>query len=173
MAKILAGIVVFNSNFSRLLDCLAGLEKQVDSIIVWDNSPEKYTEEEIEKISAFTNCEYIYSNKNLGMPEGMNRIIRIAKQKNFDWVLTMNADSIVPDNLVEKYSEFFGNNNIGMICPQIIDKRRKYMIFSLGLFIASYIFFPSFLFYYICYSITIYNFICNIICVFFFFLFFY
>lgn len=61
------------------------------------------------------------------MPEGMNRIIRIAKQKNFDWVLTMNADSIVPDNLVEKYSEFFGNNNIGMICPQIIDKRRKYM----------------------------------------------
>lgn len=35
------------------------------------------------------------------MPEGMNRIMQIAKNRGLEWVLTMNADSIVPDNLIE------------------------------------------------------------------------
>ena len=127
MNRVLAGIVLFNSDFSRLLECLKGLENQVESIIVWDNSPSPYSEEEIHQISNFKNCRYIYANENLGMPEGMNRIIRIAKGEGFEWALTMNADSIVPNNLIEQYSDFFKDDTVGMICPQIIDKRRKYM----------------------------------------------
>lgn len=101
MAKVLAGIVLYNSDFPRLLECLAGLENQVESIIVWDNSPQEYSALEREKICEYRNCEYIYANENLGMPEGMNRIMQIAKNRGLEWVLTMNADSIVPDNLIE------------------------------------------------------------------------
>lgn len=127
MIKVLAGIVLFNSDFLRLLECLAGLENQVDSIIIWDNSPQEYSQVEIKKICEYKNCEYVYANKNLGMPEGMNRIMQMAKDRGFEWVLTMNADSIVPKDLIQNYSDYFNRSDIGMICPQIIDKRRKYM----------------------------------------------
>jgi len=127
MDKVLAGIVLFNSDYNRLLECLDSLENQVDSIIVLDNSPQKYENDKIAAIQEYKCCEYIFSERNLGMPEGMNHIIRIAQNRGYKWVLTMNADSIVPDNLIDKYSSFFDDESVGMICPQIIDKRRKYM----------------------------------------------
>lgn len=52
MAKVLAGIVLYNSDFPRLLECLAGLENQVESIIVWDNSPQEYSALEREKFAS-------------------------------------------------------------------------------------------------------------------------
>lgn len=127
MPTVLAGIVLYNSDFDRLLQCLENLHNQVEATIVLDNSPKKYSKQQIEMITAFNNCEYIFTNENLGMSEGMNRIIEKAKKKGYKWVLTMNADSIVPNNLISDYKPFFYNEKVGMICPQVIDKRRKYM----------------------------------------------
>lgn len=127
MSTVLAGIVLYNSDFDRLLQCLENLHNQVEATIVLDNSPQKYSKKQIEKITSFNQCEYIFTNENLGMPEGMNRIIENAKDKGYEWVLTMNADSIVPNNLISEYKPFFNDEKVGMICPQVIDKRRKYM----------------------------------------------
>ena len=127
MKKILAGIVLFNADYERLLKCIAALEKQVDSIVIWDNSPQKYSNDTIEELSSYKNCRYIYSGKNIGMPDGMNKIMEMALDEGYDWVLTMNSDSIVPNNLMEEFFPFMSEKEVGMVCPQIIDKRRKYM----------------------------------------------
>ena len=127
MKKVLAGIVLFNADYERLLKCLSSLETQVDSIVIWDNSSQKYPQNVIDELSCYKNCRYIYSGKNIGMPDGMNKIMELAQREGYDWVLTMNADSIVPDNLMEKFSLFLSEQDVGMVCPQIIDKRRKYM----------------------------------------------
>ena len=126
--SVAAGMVLYNSNYSRLLKCLTSLKNQVDTIIVFDNSPKRMDKEKVCEIERKYKCRYIHSKENLGMPEAMNKIMLMAEQEGYDWVLTMNADSIVPENMIEKYTNYFSNSNIGMICPQVIDKRRKYMI---------------------------------------------
>lgn len=130
MRNILAGIVLYNSDYDKMLECIESLHSQVNKIILWDNSPIRLTSEQMNGLKKFPKCEYIFANSNLGMPEGMNRIIEKAKQQGYEWVLTMNADSIVPSNMIEEYSKYFDDADIGMICPQVIDKRRKYMKIS-------------------------------------------
>lgn len=125
--KISAGMVLYNSDYNRLLQCLESLKNQVDLIIAFDNSPQIMDHEKIEQIEKDYKCKYIFSGENLGMPEAMNRIMIMSENSGYDWVLTMNADSIVPNNMISEYSQYFDDPNIGMICPQVIDKRRKYM----------------------------------------------
>lgn len=125
--KVAAGMVLYNSDFCRLLLCLESLKKQVDIIIVYDNSPVIMAPEYIKKLESDYNCKYIHSEKNIGMPSAMNKIFQIAETEGYDWVLTMNADSIVPTDMIKEYKKYFYVDDIGMICPQVIDKRRKYM----------------------------------------------
>ena len=126
--SVVAGMVLYNSDYDRMIECLRSLSGQVKSIIVYDNSPYRMSSDKIHKIETDYKCVYIYSTKNIGMPEAMNRIMEIAEKMKAEWVLTMNADSIIPNNMIEVYRKYFGNKKIGMICPQVIDKRRKYMV---------------------------------------------
>lgn len=126
--NVIAGMVLYNSNYERMIKCIVSLNNQVDKIILFDNSPNEMGKIQQKEICEKYKCQYIFSGKNLGMPEAMNRIILMAEQEGYEWVLTMNADSIVPKDLIEQYSKYFSQSNIGMICPQIIDHRRKYML---------------------------------------------
>ncbi len=127
-SSVMAGMVLYNSDFDRLVECLEALNNQVEMTIIYDNSPHQMGKEQQNLLAANFKCEYIFSGENLGMPEAMNKILEIGDQRGFDWVLTMNADSIAPPNLVDKFSPFFNKRDIGMICPQVIDRRRKYMV---------------------------------------------
>ncbi len=126
-SSVMAGMVLYNSDYDRLIECLKALDKQVDITIVFDNSPQVMDTKQQEFLIKNFHCEYMFSGKNLGMPEAMNRILEIGEKKGYAWVLTMNADSIAPLDLVDKYSPYFEQHDIGMICPQVIDRRRKYM----------------------------------------------
>jgi GT2 family glycosyltransferase len=51
-----------------------------------------------------------------------------AEEDGYSWVLTMDQDSVLPDGMVEDFIKYTGTNeNVGIICPQVIDKRRAYM----------------------------------------------
>lgn len=126
--SILAGLVLFNSDYSRLLKCVDSLVSEVDEIVIFDNSPECLDSNRVAVLESKKGCSYIHSEKNLGMPGALNRITVLAKEKGHGWVLTMNADSVVPDGMISKFVPFMHQKDIGMICPQVIDKRRKYMI---------------------------------------------
>lgn len=125
--KVIAGMVLYNSDFGRLEQCLKSLSQQVEEVIVYDNSPEKMSEE-VDRIRKNYNIKYIHSPKNLGMPEAMNEIMKIGQCDGAEWILTMNPDSIVPAGMIAEYRRYFSDETIGMICPQVIDKRRKYMV---------------------------------------------
>ncbi len=125
--SVMAGIVLYNSDYDRMIDCLSSLCRQVEQIIIIDNSPSPLPPDNIETIETLYNSKYIFSVENLGMAGAMNKIMELAEEKRCAWVLTMNADSIVPSNMIETFRERFSDKTIGIICPQIIDKRRKYM----------------------------------------------
>lgn len=125
--RVMAGIVLYNADYDRMIDCLRSLYRQVERIIIYDNSRSPLPQNRIESIESSYNSEYIFSAENLGMAGAMNKIMELAEERRCEWVLTMNADSIVPPNMIETFRESFSDRTIGIVCPQIIDKRRKYM----------------------------------------------
>ena len=50
-----------------------------------------------------------------------------ARADGYEWVLTMDQDSILPDGMVDDFSKHLDTTEIGIICPQVVDKRRAYM----------------------------------------------
>lgn len=129
-SNVLAGVVLYKSKMERVLECINALHVQVSNIVVFDNSPDILDSKYLTIIVDEYKCDYIHSTDNVGMPEALNRIMEIADNRGFEWVLTMDHDSIVPFDIIENYSKYFREKEVGIICPQVIDRRRKYMIVS-------------------------------------------
>lgn len=120
--KIAVGIVLYQPDITRLEQCIVNLEKQVDKIYVFDNS-EKETTLNDERIV------YMTEGENRGISYALNRIMEKAKIDGFDWVVTMDQDSIVPDGMIEGFKKCIASHpDVGIICPQVIDKRRVYSV---------------------------------------------
>lgn len=120
--KIAAGIVLFNPEKARFEACIDALMLQVDKIYIFDNSDTFVNVVQSESIVYFT------EHKNMGIAYALNRIMEAAQNDGFDWVITMDQDSIIPEGLVDAYKEAVDRTNeIGIVCPQVVDKRRAYM----------------------------------------------
>lgn len=125
MNQIAAGIVLFNPDIERLRLCVKCLLKQIDRIYVFDNSENQNELPDIFKADSIT---YISEGKNLGIAYALNRIMERAKADGYDWVITMDQDSLIPDGMIRGFEKcLIKYKDIGIICPQVIDKRRAYI----------------------------------------------
>lgn len=62
------------------------------------------------------NTEIIFSGQNLGIASALNKGIRLALQRNPEWIVTFDQDSIPCDDLLEYYNTVFSNEkDIGII----------------------------------------------------------
>ena len=124
VAKIAAGIVLYNpENMERLEKCLNSISLQIDKIYIYDNSTTKYSFDFSEDIT------YITQNQNMGIAYALNQIMEAASADGYTWVITMDQDSILPPDTIKEYRlQAEHGEQLGIICPQVIDSRRKYMI---------------------------------------------
>lgn len=120
--SVAAGIVLFNPELTRLIACIENLKQQVSKIYIFDNS----------SMSIHINDDstvYITENKNKGIAYALNRIMERAQKDGFEWVVTMDQDSIVPCGMIDGFKEGIRSHaNLGIVCPQVIDKRRIYLV---------------------------------------------
>jgi len=124
MQKIAAGIVLYNPNDKERLDkCVKSILSQVDKLYIYDNSTEKLDYSFPDSV-----C-YKTDGINHGIATALNEIMRMADFDGYKWLITMDQDSIMPDDIVQNYSDAIENENddLAIVCPQVIDKRRKYM----------------------------------------------
>ncbi|MGN1277433.1 MAG: glycosyltransferase family 2 protein [Floccifex sp.] len=120
--NIAVGIVLYNPDVKRFRECIDEILKQVDKVYVFDNS------EESTNIALSDKVVYLSERKNMGIAYALNMIMDSAKKDGYDWVITMDQDSIIPVGLVDAYKEAIDRTNeIGIVCPQVVDKRRAYM----------------------------------------------
>ena len=120
--KIAAGFVLYRPNKVRFLECLQIVKKQFEEIIIFDNVGDMgYLFQES------NNIIYITEQKNKGIAYGLNQIMKRAQNDNFNWVVTLDQDTLVPEDLVKYFSEYIQLENVAIISPQVVDKRRPYL----------------------------------------------
>lgn len=121
---IAAGIVLFNpDDLNRLEACINSVLSQIDKVYIFDNSTVEWNRSFDNKVM------YLTENENKGIAYALNRIMKAAQNDGFDWVITMDQDSILPAGIKDRYIEAIKKHDkIGIVCPQVIDSRRAYMV---------------------------------------------
>lgn len=101
---VLAGIVTFNPDLKRLEDNVTELLKQVKHVYIVDNGSKNINE--IERIIGKCNSIVIKRfDTNLGIAKALKEIMDFSKQNGFNWVLSLDQDSVIEDGLIDKYIE--------------------------------------------------------------------
>jgi len=117
---IIAGIVTYNPDITRLGENVESILPQVDELVLFDNASCNCSE-----IAAlFCNCTILENvgRKNVGIAVALNEICRYSFSKGAEWVLTLDQDSVCPANLIEEYLKHTSDPSIGMLSPVILDR---------------------------------------------------
>ena len=48
--------------------------------------------------------------------------MEISQENGIDWVLTLDQDSIIPDNIFQEYTKYLNLDQIAIISPVIVDR---------------------------------------------------
>jgi rhamnosyltransferase len=104
----------FDNNFYSNFE---GLYHQVDQVVIIDNG-DGHQLSELQKLkNNYSNLDVIYNGNNNGIAGALNRGIQYAKEKNFKYIITMDQDSTVSCDMVNKLLETLVNNSLNSIGP--------------------------------------------------------
>lgn len=120
MIKVLATIITYNPDMDLLISDIESICNQVYGLIIYDNASNNVNEIEA-VVNNYSNVKLIKNEKNLGLPVNYNRASKLAMQKECDWLLILDQDSIMPRDIIERFSEYSNDETIGIICPQFRD----------------------------------------------------
>jgi rhamnosyltransferase len=125
--------VIVSYNPTAVLEkAVSQLLNQAERIIVVDNASSVQACNEIldsvEQVSP--KIQVIRNNENVGVAEALNIGIRLVIDCDFDWILTLDQDSVINENYLKHMYDFAARNSnkrIGILGPtyEFKDKGRK------------------------------------------------
>lgn len=117
--NICAGIVLYNPDITQLKRNIAAIIKQVQILYLQDNGSANISD--VEKIIAETSSIVLLRNpKNKGIAWALNALCKRAESDDFQWILTLDQDSVCPQNMIALYKEYLPIAD--MLCPKIVDR---------------------------------------------------
>lgn len=125
--KTLASIILFNPTISRLEENVNSIINQVDAVLLIDNNSVNS-----EKLNDFvlkygTKLHQVVNSQNMGIAYALNQAFKYAIDNSYDWVLTLDQDTVCYPNLVKSYLGCLKLNKVGILTSIIKDRN-----FSIG-----------------------------------------
>ena len=127
--RIAAGITLYNPEIERLKDNIKATLGQVERLYIVDNDSNNTAGIKVdlaldERVTIISNAE------NKGVAAALNRMCNAAIEDGFDWIMTLDQDSLPENDIVEKYLPFTENEEVALITPKFDDDNEPDMIFS-------------------------------------------
>lgn len=125
------GCVIVTYNIGKdIIKTYEAIKEQVEKIIFVDNNSDDITKISIEKICKDNKeCLAIFNDNNYGIAEALNLGIKELLKEKFDFILTLDQDSIAEENMIKKmlmcYDSLKLKYNIGIISPAIYDINKR------------------------------------------------
>ena len=122
--KIAASIVLYNPEIVRLKENIVSVIEQVDQIVLVDNGSKNI--KEIDSLEIVKNrCVLIKNRENKGLAQALNQAMEWAAANKYEWVLTLDQDSVVGEKLVQGLAKHINKEKIGIIAPKYLDRNSK------------------------------------------------
>jgi rhamnosyltransferase len=118
--SVLAVVVSFNDG-PALKETAGALAGQVGKLVIVDNGSNPDTARCIVDLESTVGAMPVYLQENCGIGAALNVGIAIARKENFEWLLTMDQDSIAGPQMVSellKCAESYGDA-AAVICPTL------------------------------------------------------
>jgi rhamnosyltransferase len=128
MKESVCGIIVTYNTGESVADSVSGILGQVDYLIVVDNGSEAFTirtldvlfRENSSRISLLKNAV------NIGLADALNQGVRLALDKGFDWILTLDHDSHPAADMVNRmfsvYEDLPHKEDVAIVAPKPVDR---------------------------------------------------
>lgn len=117
-------IVTYNIG-KKFYSCYNAIANQVEKVIIVDNGSNSETINIIKRLNENENTSLILNSENLGIATALNKGIKKALEEGFQWILTMDNDSIATSdmvkNMLEQYEGFEEKETIVGMFPTYID----------------------------------------------------
>lgn len=119
-----AGIVVFYPDIDRLKQNIEAVVPQVDKLYLVNNAPD-----DVERLhgviaeNSSASIVWIYNDKNLGIAGALNQLMAAAESDGFEWILTLDQDSICSDGFVDKlHTVAINYDGVAMVAPRVVER---------------------------------------------------
>jgi rhamnosyltransferase len=119
LAEKIAGVVVLYNPAQSVLESVSSYIDSVEVLYVLDNS-EKYNSEVIKEIKKIKKVKYFSMNGNQGIAKALNFGAALAIQDKYDWLLTMDQDSLAAKGMIWTMLEYLKQErggNMGIVSP--------------------------------------------------------
>ena len=118
MMKVAAVVVLYHPP-EEIIDNINSYIEEVEKVYVIDNSEEATNDEIIDKLKKNSKVELVILHQNKGIAKALNIGGNKAITDGFDYVLTMDQDSSIPENMVQKlYSIINEDKYIGLVAAE-------------------------------------------------------
>lgn len=121
MDNFAAGIVLFNPDIKRLNENITSIYNQVDKLYFYNNGSNN-TEDIKLLLRKFPEVCFIQNNENVGLAAALNVLATHAESDGYDWIVTLDQDSVAPADLIREYKNCSSDLDVGMLCCKIIDR---------------------------------------------------
>lgn len=118
-SEVLAVVVCYNGQ-DEILATVAALINQVGHVHIVDNASSYKTLTILEKLEKQNNISVTYLKVNSGIGHALNIGVYTAQKMGFEWLLTMDQDSILSENLIDEYcTSIEKNKNLTCLTPTV------------------------------------------------------
>ncbi|MDD7792751.1 glycosyltransferase family 2 protein [Clostridium sp. 'White wine YQ'] len=100
MGKILAVIVTYNVE-SEISKNVIRLKNIVDELLIVDNGSDIRTKKSLEALESLEGVRIKFLTRNMGIAYAINTAFKYAEENGFEWVLTLDQDSKIFDDMIE------------------------------------------------------------------------
>lgn len=128
-----AVVILYNPNLKKLQYLFESIYFQINAIVFVDNSPTPQAQTDNQnwlKNLNQSNCHYVSLGDNLGIATAQNKGIEYAKNNGFDFVLLLDQDSVLPNNMVQNLFLSYQvlthtEKKIAVVAPCFIDEKTQ------------------------------------------------
>jgi rhamnosyltransferase len=129
--KCAAVIVIYNPKVELLKRNIQSIITQVDKVYCFNNGSDN-TSEIRPLIRTYPKATLIDHKENIGIASALNYVSKLAYEEGFEWLLTLDQDSVCPDEMINRFSQYVKMREVAIICPVFIDSRRPPKVLPTG-----------------------------------------
>lgn len=116
-----AGIVTFNPDIGRLKENIDAILPQVSELVIVDNGSAN-VDEVCDMIESYGSIYMVWNEENQGIAKALNQIVEFADSHKWQWVLTLDQDSVVMAGLIDNYRKYMDFDKTAMITCLFLDR---------------------------------------------------
>lgn len=120
---VAAGVVTFEPAVDRLAENLNAIAAQVDRVAVFDNGSSNVDAVEA-VVQGIESATLLKSAENLGIAAALNRLSEWALTNGFEWLVTLDQDSVAPKGMVQELSAVAAEHEAAIVTPFIVDRNK-------------------------------------------------